>query len=102
MRLQQLKYVIAVAEHQSISAAAKTLYTSRPYISNIIHEVENEIQRKLFVRSSKGIKTTMEGEFFVADARVVVQQMIDLENKYCKEPGNTELLMKIVKKSTIA
>lgn len=40
MTLQQLKYVIAVAESGTITEAANNLYISQPSLTNAIHELE--------------------------------------------------------------
>ena len=42
MTLQQLKYMIAVAEKGSITEAAKELLISQPSLSGAVKEVENE------------------------------------------------------------
>ena len=42
MTLQQLKYMITVAEKGSITEVAKTLYISQPSLSEAIKEVEKE------------------------------------------------------------
>ena len=41
MTLQQLKYVITVAEKGTVSEAAKTLFISQPSLTNAIKELEN-------------------------------------------------------------
>lgn len=40
MTLQQLKYVITVAETGTITEAANKLYISQPSLTNAIHELE--------------------------------------------------------------
>ena len=49
MTLQQLKYVITVAEKGTVSEAAKTLFISQPSLTNAIKELENEL-KYLFVQ----------------------------------------------------
>ena len=48
--LQQLKTFIAVAEYKKMNEAAKRLYISQPTVSQIILDLENEYQTKLFER----------------------------------------------------
>ena len=43
MTLQQLKYVITVAETGTITEAANKLYISQPSLTNAIHELEKEM-----------------------------------------------------------
>ncbi len=82
MTLQQLKYVITVADSSSMSEAAKALFISQPSLSNAIRELEGEIGICLFSRSNKGIILSAEGKEFLGYARQVAEQMGLLEEKY--------------------
>ena len=64
MTLQQLKYVITVAEKGTVSEAAKTLFISQPSLTNAIKELENELQIEIFIRTNKGVIVSNEGEEF--------------------------------------
>ena len=55
MTLQQLKYVITVAETGTITEAANKLYISQPSLTNAIHELEKEMNIIIFNRTNKGI-----------------------------------------------
>ena len=55
MTLQQLKYVITVAETGTITEAANKLYISQPSLTNAIHELEKEMNLVIFNRTNKGI-----------------------------------------------
>lgn len=54
MTLQQLQYVLTIAQEGSITKAAHVLYKSQPNISNAIHELEEELQIQIFKRTPKG------------------------------------------------
>lgn len=82
MTLQQLKYMIAVAEKGSITKAAKDLYISQPSLSGAIKEVEKEAGITIFSRCRAGVALTTEGMEFLGYARQVIQQMELLEAKY--------------------
>ena len=70
MTLQQLKYVIEVAERGSITEAAKSLFIAQPSLSAAIRELEEEMATNIFVRKSRGILLTPEGtEFWAMRAR---------------------------------
>lgn len=84
MTLQQLKYVITVANKNSISEAAKSLFISQPSLTNAIKEIEKELGMTLFNRSNKGISLSTDGVEFLGYARQVVEQMDLLEEKYFK------------------
>lgn len=82
MTLQQLKYVIEIANQGSMNEAAKRLFLSQPSLSNAIKDLEKELQITIFERSNKGITLTKEGIEFLSYARQVVEQADLLENRY--------------------
>ncbi len=82
LTLQQLKYVIEVANRGSINEAAKRLFISQPSLSNAIKDLEEEMQFAIFERSNKGISLSKEGVEFLSYARQVVEQAELLESRY--------------------
>ena len=74
MTLQQLKYVVEVAERGSITEAAKSLFIAQPSLSAAIRDLEEETGTTIFLRNSRGILLTQEGVEFLGYARQVVQQ----------------------------
>ena len=82
MTLQQLKYVITVAETGTITEAANQLFISQPSLTNAIHELEKEMNIVIFNRTNKGISLSKEGEGFLGYARQVLEQAAILEDKY--------------------
>lgn len=82
MTLQQLKYVVTVADKGTISDAAKELFVSQPSITNAIKELENEMQITIFNRTNKGIVVSNSGDEFLAYARQVLEQANLLEEKF--------------------
>lgn len=82
MTLQQLKYVVTVAEQGSISGAAKELFISQPSLTNAIKELEKEMQITIFHRTNKGIIVSGEGDVFLAYARQVLEQADLLKEKF--------------------
>ncbi len=82
MTLQNLKYMVTVAETGSITEAARQLFISQPSLCNAIKEVEKEVKFAIFSRSRAGIALTNEGMEFMGYARQVIQQMDLLEDKF--------------------
>lgn len=82
MTLQQLRYVIAVADSGSMNEAAKRLFIAQPSLSGTIKELENEIGMDLFIRSNRGIVITPEGEEFLGYARQVTEQYRLLQDRF--------------------
>lgn len=82
MTLQQLKYVIEVANRGSMNEAAKRLFISQPSLSNAIKELETELRITIFERTNKGITLSKEGAEFLGYARQVIEQAELLESRY--------------------
>ena len=87
MTLQQLKYIITVAETGTITEAANRLYITQPSLTNAIHELEKEMHIVIFNRTNKGITLSREGEEFLGYARQVLEQAAILEDKYKNGDG---------------
>ncbi len=82
MTLQQLKYIVTIADKGKISEAAAELFISQPSLTNAVHEVEGELGFSVFNRTNRGIALTDQGRKFLAYARQVVEQMSMLENTF--------------------
>ena len=87
MTLQQLRFLIAVAESGSINAAAQRLYTAQSNISNAVKSLEQELHLEIFTRSSRGVTLTNDGTELLGYAHQVVEQADMLEARY--EDGGT-------------
>ncbi len=61
MTLQQLTYLVTVAECGNITDAAERLFLSQPSLSAAIHNLEKEMGVTAFVRSNKGVTVTQRG-----------------------------------------
>ena len=84
MTLQQLKYIIKVAEKGSINEAAKELFISQPSLSKAIKELEKELEFAIFIRNNRGVTLSSKGAEFLGYARQVLTQAELLEAKYIK------------------
>ena len=82
MTLQQLRYVIEIADSGSMNEAAKKLFISQPSLSGAVKDLENELGFEIFIRSPKGMITSSEGEEFLGYARQVNDQFDLLSNHY--------------------
>lgn len=61
MELRVLRYFLAVAREQSISAAAEALHITQPTLSRQLMELEKELGVNLFTRGKRKIILTEEG-----------------------------------------
>ncbi|MBQ8790425.1 MAG: LysR family transcriptional regulator [Ruminiclostridium sp.] len=89
MTLQQLKYMVTIAEKGNISRAAQELFISQPSLTNSIKELENELQFTVFERTNKGVIVSARGSEFLGYARQVLQQYGLLEERYLKHSGTS-------------
>jgi DNA-binding transcriptional LysR family regulator len=85
MTLQQLKYIVKVAEVGSVNEAAKALMISQPSLSSAVIALEEEIGTVIFHRSNRGVSLTREGIEFLGYARQVLTQSDLLEAKYIRK-----------------
>ncbi|MFR4803220.1 MAG: LysR family transcriptional regulator [Eggerthellaceae bacterium] len=86
MKLQQLKYLVTVAECGSITEAARRLFVSQPSITASIRDLEREMGVTVFERTSKGVIATDEARRFLG-TRQVLEQAELLEERYKTTPS---------------
>ena len=84
MTLNQLNYVITIAEQGSINKAAQQLYISQPSLTSAVRELEKELGIVLFHRSGKGVTLTNDGAEFLLYARQLYGQYEEILDKYGK------------------
>lgn len=85
MTLQQLRYLVAIAEYGSINAAATNLFASQSNLSTAVRDLEREFGITIFTRSNRGVTPTNEGTELLGYARQVLEQADMLENRYTKK-----------------
>ncbi len=82
MTLQQLKYIITIAETGSLNRAAEQLFVSQPSLSNSVKELERELGITILHRSGRGVTLTGDGAEFLLSAREIYRQYELLREKY--------------------
>lgn len=82
MTLNQLKYVIALSEENSINEAAKKLFISQPALTSALKSLEEEVGFDIFLRTKSGISLTVRGSEFLGYAKSVIEQYDILDAKY--------------------
>jgi DNA-binding transcriptional LysR family regulator len=64
INLEYYKVFYYVAQMGSITLAAEKLCISQPAVSQAVRQLEQSLDSQLFLRTSKGVRLTREGEFF--------------------------------------
>ena len=72
MNTKQLSYIISIAEHGNLSAAAEALGVSQPALSKYLSELEEELGTDLFLRHKKRLYLTAAGKIYVESARRII------------------------------
>jgi DNA-binding transcriptional LysR family regulator len=69
MELQQMRYVVAIAEERNFTRAAERCFVVQSSLSHQIKALEHELGVTLFARSSRRVELTAAGEAFLVQAR---------------------------------
>ena len=82
MKLQQLKYLLAIVDNGlNITAAAERLYTSQPGVSKQLKLLEEELGLQLFTRKGKSLGgITAAGDQVIDRARVIMQEVDNIRS----------------------
>lgn len=81
MNTVQLECFTAVAEHLNFSKASKALKLTQPAVSHQIQSLEEELEVKLFHRTSKSVTLTPEGAIFLADAQLILKTALSARER---------------------
>lgn len=74
MTLQQLKYLVAIDKFRSFALAAESLDVTQPTLSGMVGKLEDELDVRLFERTSRKVTTTAIGATIVGQARLVLME----------------------------
>ena len=75
MELRQLRYFVAVADTQSMSAAARKLHVVQSAISHQVANLEAELDAELLVRAKSGVTLTPAGQYFYRNAVAILKHV---------------------------
>ena len=88
MTLTELKYFVAVARERHFGRAAEACFVSQPTLSVAVKKLEEELDVKIFERSSNEVTITALGEDIVRQAQSVLDQAAEIKEiaKRGKDP----------------
>lgn len=75
MKLQQLRYLIAVAEEGSLVRAARRVGVAQPALTQQLKALEDSLKTKLLRRTTRGTVLTRGGEVMLQHARAILEQV---------------------------
>ena len=82
MNIQQLRYVVAIANSGTFREAAEKMYVSQPSLSISVRDLEKELGFKIFRRTSSGTFLTRRGMEFYEKAQELVKGFDVFQNQY--------------------
>lgn len=82
MEIRVLRYFLAIAREGSITNAANFLHVTQPTLSRQIHDLEEELGQKLFVRGSHSMALTPEGMILRKRADEIVSMVDKTEAEF--------------------
>lgn len=82
MELRVLRYFLAVAREGSVTHAAQRLHISQPTLSKQLKDLESELGKKLFVRSSFSVRLTEEGMLLRKRAEDILDMVDKTEEEF--------------------
>ncbi|MCZ8405345.1 LysR family transcriptional regulator [Achromobacter xylosoxidans] len=78
-RWQAMQIVVKVAETESFAKAARLLQMSAPAVTRAVASLESLLGARLFVRTTRSVKTTEAGARYVEDCRRILADIADTE-----------------------
>ncbi len=90
MKIENLKYFLAVVRTGSIHKAAEELFLTPQNLSKIIRNIEYDVGKELFVRTSKGMMLSAEGERFLPYAKIIESAFSEYMDSQQPEDDNVD------------
>ncbi|MBQ4866010.1 LysR family transcriptional regulator [Priestia megaterium] len=82
MEIRVLRYFLAVAREGNITRAADVLHVTQPTLSRQLKDLEQELGKKIFIRSSHSVFLTDEGMLLRNRAEEIVNMVDKLEAEF--------------------
>lgn len=73
--LRRLRYLVAIAECGSMSAAARQLGIAQPALSHHVSELERLVGFRVLYRQARGVQATEKGEMLLSHAREIIERV---------------------------
>lgn len=94
--LDRLRTFIVVARTGNLSAAARELGATQPNVGRQMAALEKEVRLTLFIRHSRGLSLTKQGEEFRIACQDIVGQIVQIADIIREKDSKPEGILKIV------
>ncbi|MBM7642448.1 LysR family transcriptional regulator [Streptococcus loxodontisalivarius] len=90
MNIQQLRYVVAIANSGTFREAANKLYVSQPSLSVAVRDLEAELGFQIFTRTTTGAVLTSQGMAFYEKSLEVVKSFDSFEKQFSQSDDDNQ------------
>lgn len=87
MTLQNMRYIIEIARHRSVSKAAAALFMTQSALSTAIRDAEEELGIQIFLRTNRGVLLTPDGE----DCLRYCQEIVEKSDRFTARYKNRDI-----------
>ncbi len=95
MTLNQLKYVLEISKTGSINKAASNLFLSQSVLSASIKNLEAELGKEIFSRSTRGVVLTPFGKTFISYISPIQMQLKQLDDMISTKDADNSIRLSI-------
>lgn len=90
MNIQQLEYIVALDIHRNHVKAAAHCNVTQPTLSMMVKKLEDELEVKIFDRSSLPLKPTPAGEVILAKSRQILREINNMKEYVRQEKDSID------------
>lgn len=95
LRFRHLQLLEALAARGSLRAAAQALSQTQPALSKSLREVEGMLGLRLFERTPRGLRPTLQGEVLVRGASLLIAELGHLRHEADSLQGRAQAVLRL-------
>jgi LysR family transcriptional regulator, transcriptional activator for dmlA len=93
--ISELSFLVLVARHASLSAAARELNLTPPAVTKRLAQMEKRLGVRLLNRTTRSLSLTAEGELYVAHASRILSDIREMEEQVVSRGGAPKGLLRV-------
>jgi DNA-binding transcriptional LysR family regulator len=93
--ISELSFLVLVARHASLSAAARELNLTPPAVTKRLAQMEQRLGVRLLNRTTRSLSLTAEGELYVAHAGRILADIREMEEQVVSRGGAPKGLLRV-------